>query len=180
MKSTSYEIIFTDTKGQRASYGQRLTLSEIKVLKAQLLRDKPNNTYTIVKITREELKDNVRKPVVFEDLDRTREYKFYGVDNYFFKIDDMVFEVEEDESDGYRSSMRDVKLVLDPETIKGLIFFKKPLDIVTIDNDPNAGSDFSGSQLKSTKDGHGWLLFGTSNTDDYYPYFTFTYEPRKS
>ncbi len=107
------------------------------------------------------------------------EADFYGVDNNYFKLDDTVFEAEEDESDGYRSCMRDVSEV----DVNNLIFFKTPIARVRVEDKSEANyssSDgFDGYQLVDVEDGHVWLVFGTDNYNDYYPSYIFNYIPKE-
>jgi hypothetical protein len=97
---------------------------------------------------------------------------FYGVDNNCFKLGDHVFEAEEDESDGYRSCLREVHEVTNTG---GLIFFQTPIAKVVVQE--ARGID-EGFRLLDVLDNHVWLEFGTDNTDDYYPYFVFNYYPK--
>lgn len=86
-----------------------------------------------------------------------------------FRLGQIVFEVTENESDGYRSSMEEL-------VIKSL-GLKKPstkLDTVTLIVENYIYS------LKSVLDNHIWLRFGTDNTDSYYPSFVFDWTPRIS
>ena len=53
----------------------------------------------------------------------------YGVDGNSFKLDDCVFEAIEDESDGYRSCLEDIRMKDDTD---GLIFFKTPIALVEV------------------------------------------------
>jgi len=99
-----------------------------------------------------------------------QEFDFYGVDNNSFKLGDTVFEALEDEDDGYRSSLGSIE-VKDPE---GLIFFQTVIARVRVENAPN----IDGHQLVDIDDGHVWLEIGTSDYDDYYPCFVFSYHPK--
>jgi hypothetical protein len=110
-----------------------------------------------------------------------RTFKFYGATEGCFKIDEEIYEVREDENDGYRSAMEGVF----PVVGKGLIFFSKPLDKVVFKEAPSKPDPdsyhygvFDGWEMVSVKDGHRWLLFGTDNSDDWYPSYTFSYTPR--
>lgn len=99
-------------------------------------------------------------------------FGFYGVDNHQFKLGRNVYEAIEDPVDGYRSHL-DTVVVRENTGI----FFKRAVDTVIV----REASDpfFSGYEVVSTKDEHVWLLFGTEQTDEYYPWFVFTYSPRK-
>ena len=103
---------------------------------------------------------------------------FYGVDGNCFKLGDTIFRAEEDESDGYRSCLRDIEIVGDPT---GLIFFQTPIATVMVRTlTESNGYSFSGEELLDLVDGHRWLLVGTTNDDDYYPWFTFEYTPKEA
>lgn len=104
---------------------------------------------------------------------------FYGVDGNYFKLGDTVFEAQEDDSDGYRSMMREVREV--PRT-KEMVFFRKSLGRVRVDEAKGhhrSTGEFDGFALVDMKDHHRWLLLGTDNYDDYYPCFTFEYSPKE-
>lgn len=102
------------------------------------------------------------------------EYEFYGVHNNYFKLGECIFEAIEDPDDGYRSYLQSIPL-LDNREIERLnkYFFKFPLALVEVTKD----EDFT---YLVDKNNHFWLTIGTDNTDDYYPYFVFTYEPIKT
>lgn len=111
-----------------------------------------------------------------------KEYNFFGVDGYHFKLDAQVFEAIEDEGDGYRSYLDSV-LVRDTSD---LIFPRTPLDRITIVEVRDEGerdwknyrAPFDGYNFVAA-DGHVWLQVGTNEWDDYYPYFVFRYTPRE-
>lgn len=110
-----------------------------------------------------------------------RQYAFHGANDLFFKLDGEVVECAEDESDGYRSMMLDLYLA---EAGQRHIFFKTPVDTVTVEEAPSSLPDeygeFRGWQIVSTSpDRHVWVTMGTANSDDYYPGFRFNYTPRK-
>ena len=102
-------------------------------------------------------------------------YDFYGVDNNTFCIgiagQRCAFEALEDESDGYRSYLDNVVV-----SMKDHIFFQTPIAKVHLE--AHTQNAFEGWALLDVDDGHVWLLVGTDNTDDYYPSFTFTYQPK--
>ncbi len=108
------------------------------------------------------------------------EAPFFGVDHCSFKLGEQVFEAVEDENDGYRSCLGSVEV----RDVAGKVFFKTPLDVVRLSRSSESAvpNDFSGEldffRLTSIVDGHVWLEFGTSNSDDYYPCFVFHYRPR--
>jgi len=86
-----------------------------------------------------------------------------AVDDLKFRIGDLTFEAIEDESDGYRSSLAEFKLV---ENIRPTIREK-----VTITTDE--GEYF----YLTNKIGKVVLTVGTDYADDYYPCFVFNWEP---
>lgn len=122
------------------------------------------------------------------------EFEFYGVDGNCFCIGvngtRMVLEAVEDPSDGYRSYFSCFRT----EEV-GRIFFRSPIARVKLlagglstrtHSEPvsaaelhEAQQEFSGWVLKDVVTGHTWLTVGTDYGDDYYPCFTFRYEPDK-
>jgi hypothetical protein len=100
---------------------------------------------------------------------------FCGVDNNSFCVvapggERIAFEVVEDENDGYRSSLEEVK----PVPLDGLVFFGAPVATLTVQEEPS----LDGYKLVDVY-GHAWLRFGTDDFEDYYPCFTFDYDPPK-
>ncbi len=100
-------------------------------------------------------------------------FEFYGVDGLFFKVNDLVIQVVEDEDDGYRSYLGSVE-VREGDVIKDLIFFKTPLATVLVRESTEHECD--GYELVDSA-GHVWLSFGTDNRDDYYPSFCADWVP---
>ncbi len=111
---------------------------------------------------------------------------YYGADagENEFKVDGMVFKVLEDPDDGYRSHLGTIEYSNESEGI----FFHRPIAKVRIEsfqNEPSSDPDdylgtgyCEGYRLVDTTDGHEWLIFGTANTNDYYPYFVFKHSPK--
>lgn len=132
-------------------------------------------------------------------------YDFYGVDDKSFCIGvggaRLVLEAVEDPSDGYRSYFGCFRT-----SDIGAIFFGRPIARVILevggrsercrcfcgDNDPYDSSkpdnpcpdhlqqqqqNFSGWVLRDADNGHLWLQVGTDHGEDYYPCFTFRYQP---
>jgi len=100
-------------------------------------------------------------------------FKFYGVDNNFYKLDNTVWEAVEDPSDGYRSYLDSIEEKINSDK---LIFFSEPLaEVKVIKSDDN---NIDGYSLIDTKDGWVWLRIGTYDYDDYYPCFRFEYNPK--
>lgn len=117
----------------------------------------------------------------FFDLQDTR-VGFCGVDNNTFCVvtaagERLAFEVVEDPDDGYRSALKEVVQV----PLDGLIFFAEPVVTLTVrsEGDNEKRPQFDGDHLVDD-DGHIWLRFGTDHYDDYYPSFTFEYDPPKT
>ncbi len=113
---------------------------------------------------------------------------YYGADSASsqFKVDGLVFRVLEDPDDGYRSHLGAIEYG-DQSTS---IFFRSPIAKVRIEiyeglsNNNSEWNELSderreGYQLIDVEDGHVWLEFGTNNTDDYYPCFTFIHYPKE-
>lgn len=98
---------------------------------------------------------------------------FCGVDNNAFCLVTpdgcrRAFEALEDECDGYRSMLANVESV--PEGDR--IFFRDPIAKLTV----QTNEEVDGYELIDDS-GHVWLTMGTSNADDYYPWFHFEYDP---
>ena len=106
-----------------------------------------------------------------------KEHKFYGVDSNCFKLNSQVFEAVEDEDDGYRSYLGSVLLLGKPKD-HNLIFPRHSFARVTLIE--CSYGDFEGYQIQDLDYHHIWLRFGTDNVDDYYPFFVFEYQARKS
>ena len=132
------------------------------------------------------------------------EFDFYGVDNESFCLGSngsrMVLEAVENPDDGYRSyfgCFRTAEV--------GKIFFGSPIARVVLEEggmstrtwcgrwDGNGDElppkeediikmrqNFSGWVLRDVNTGHILLTVGTDHGDDYYPCFTFRYEPDPS
>ncbi len=103
------------------------------------------------------------------------EFDFYGACLNELKLDDIIYEVLEDEDDGMRSSM-DVIQIKSDEDSEG-IFFDRPIARVYLEEGNN--ESFEGYRLVDVDDGHVWLTFGTDHSDSYYPMFVFIYEPKE-
>jgi hypothetical protein len=110
------------------------------------------------------------------------ELDYYGCDtgDNTFKLDDIVFKVLEDPSDGYRSMLGGI----DYTDKHNSIFFNLPIGRVKIceydesDNDEFMEQKNTGYRLVDVIDDHVWLEFGTHNYDDYYPMFIFRHMPK--
>lgn len=134
-------------------------------------------------------------------------YDFYGVDNHAFCIgvdgSRLILEAVDDPSDGYRSYFG--CFVFDDTNVSP-IFFGTPIARVRLleggrsrrtpcfcdGNDPyddgrtdhpcenhaaSQRTNFSGWVLRDVDTDHEWLTVGTDHGEDYYPCFTFIYQP---
>lgn len=104
-----------------------------------------------------------------------RKLDLYGVDGNVFCVGidgaKEAYEVVEDESDGYRSSMERLQKVATGDKAFS------PLAIAAVTLQPAEGTeDFDWKMVG--EDGYVWLEFGTANADDYYPSFVFNFHPR--
>ncbi len=119
-------------------------------------------------------------------------FNFYGVCNGYFKLDDVVWEAQEDPDDGYRSMLDEVKKldgVKDDRELDNLIFFGSPIAQVRVEEIDGyyQTEDVSytweecirGYRLVDVVDEHVWLIVGTSDYNDYYPCYRFTYFPKE-
>jgi hypothetical protein len=86
-----------------------------------------------------------------------------AVDGFTFRIGDLTFEAMEDENDGYRSSLKEFRLV---QNIRPM--FREKVTIKMSDN-----HFYLINELEKTV-----LTIGTDYADDYYPVFVFNWEPR--
>lgn len=101
----------------------------------------------------------------FENLLGTRADLYYHNHTNEFQLGRMIFEVLEDENDGYRSTMDHVEIKSTSAPLRG--------KLATIEiRKWETGSEFF-YRLEDVEDGHIWVEFGTDHTDDYYPSFIF-------
>lgn len=89
-----------------------------------------------------------------------------------FQLGSVVFEVIEDESDGYRSSMEEVTILQKDAERRPGDFLANVIIEKVFEN------DFDGYHLIGKEDSHIWLTFGTDNCDDYYPSFRFYFQAK--
>jgi hypothetical protein len=127
--------------------------------------------------------------VLVKEIDKTfarleeKARPYYGMCGNFIKIGADVFEAVEDEDDGYRSMLADLKLVMNAKTIKEQIFSPLPLSYVTLNavktnEDRSGGGDgFEGYEVRDWFIEHVWAVLGTNKTDGYYPSFYVTSHP---
>lgn len=111
-----------------------------------------------------------------------KEFDFYGAANCQFKLNDVVMEAIEDPSDGYRSYL---DCVLVRSEADQTIFFQTPIARVRVEyfigsaqSEYGYNNEVDFHRLVDVVDGHVWLEFGTDNLGDYYPSFTFRYQPK--
>ena len=121
--------------------------------------------------------ENVQDPIElsqtidFENLNGCTASLYYNNHLYQFQLGSVIFEVVEDEDDGYRSSMREVKIIK-------LNAPRNPGDFIsTVSIVSHNDGSFQGYKLQCTTTGHEYLTFGTDNYDDYYPCFVFNFTP---
>lgn len=100
-------------------------------------------------------------------------FQFYGVDCNRYKLDNVIWEAMEDESDGYRSYLGSIEVSKNEDSS---IFFSESLAEVKIEKVET--EDLKGWNLVDTKDNHVWLFVGTNHYDSYYPCFRFEYHPK--
>ena len=103
-------------------------------------------------------------------------YDFYGIDDRRFKLgfdDDVtiVLEALEDPHDGYRSYLNCVRV----NNVSDCIFFSTPVAKVHVEIIEMGRR--TGYKLVDIETNHVWLTFGTNDSDSYYPYFFFEYDP---
>lgn len=125
--------------------------------------------------------------IPFEDLIGSTEL-FFGVDGNTFCLGSGIYEAVQDPDDGYRSYCEDIEMVQDASK---LVFFKQPIARVRVEKYSVNGirnttgdslwfDNFRGWRLVDIDDGHEWLIFGTDNTEDYYPCALFSYVPKEN
>lgn len=96
-------------------------------------------------------------------------FKFYGIHDTAFKLGRYIFEAVEDPDDGYRSYMQCINVVKDEQ----LVFLGKSFARVCVEEYEQ--ECFDGYRLVDVDTGHVWLRFGTDHSDNYYPFFVFSY-----
>lgn len=106
----------------------------------------------------------------FENLLGTRAPLYYHNHLNEFQLGRIIFEVLEDENDGYRSSLGHVNVLSTSAPLGQKLAEIEVRKLNTPDDQL--------FQLIDTDDGHIWLEFGTNNWDDYYPCFIFRTFPK--
>lgn len=110
--------------------------------------------------------------VNFEKFAGSKASLYYNNHLNRFQLGDVEFEVMEDECDGYRSCLGEIKVIRVDAPRKDGDF----LGIVNVQK--VFENDFDGFHLVD-ESGHIWLTFGTDNVDDYYPCFRFYFQAKK-
>lgn len=109
---------------------------------------------------------------------------FYGAVDGKFKLGTQIWEAQQNDCDGWRSSLGQVVWLPDDRTI----FEQEPLARVRVEEvsrdywqrteqDAVVNVD-SGYRLVDVEDGHVWLVFGTDREDDWYPCYVFVFTPK--
>lgn len=113
------------------------------------------------------------KEINFDLLVGNRATLYYLNELNRFQLGSVVFEVLEDESDGYRSMLDKVQIVQEnAPTIHRLA------EVTITEAINQVYQDITGWSLVDMEDFHVWLTFGTDRMDDYYPSFRFEYFPK--
>ena len=99
-------------------------------------------------------------------------YDYYGND-ILFCLDGITYLITEDEDDGYRSYMTELEIT--DRQIKN-VFSEQTVECKYIDKDRECNETSDILQIYSL-DEKMILEIGTGNTDDYYPYTVFNYNP---
>jgi hypothetical protein len=161
-----------------------------EVTSAVYLLDKANNGHLFYTGGYDDYSDDNKKaaiewvknnlPIVYKENNKennkenkVKTFAFYGVCGNRYKLDDKVWEAKEDPSDGYRSYLGSIEIVNDSTDI----FYKTPLAIVRVEKFDDTNSN--GYKIIDMVDEFVWLIIGTGNTDDYYPYFIFEYHAKQ-
>lgn len=110
--------------------------------------------------------------IEFEKLIGCKASLYYNNKSNQFQLGSVIFEVVEDEEDGYRSSMREV-LILNQNAPRNPGEYLAGVKIESGDF-----GDFVGFQIVDEVDNHVWLQFGTDHSDSYYPFFVFSFTPK--
>ena len=119
-------------------------------------------------------KDPEYKPgsINFDNLIGTKATLYYHNKLNEFQLGRMIFEVLEDENDGYRSSLGETNIKSTSAPLGQKLAEIEIRKFHTQDDDLY--------QLVDTEDNHVWLEFGTNNWDDYYPCFIFNVYPKSN
>lgn len=107
----------------------------------------------------------IKETVNFDNLIGETATLYYCNEINRFQLGCMLFEVIEDEQDGYRSSMEEVQIISNNADTHS-----NPLSEVRIERSRSISNGYA---LVDVEDGFIWLTFGTDDYDDYYPCFIF-------
>jgi len=86
-----------------------------------------------------------------------------------FRLDGVLYVATEDESDGYRSSLRDIAVSESPTSNTF-----EPIEVLAAMSD---GYDEDVLKIIDTKTGKTVIEVGTTSASDYYPSFVFNFHP---
>lgn len=102
----------------------------------------------------------------------------YGRNGDYVRLNRTVWEFEYDPDDGYRSYCSGItRLTLaEAKALDIGPFFPKPIATVLVRTAED--NDSSYVELIDVNDNHVWLMAGTFNTNDYYPYYSFHFQPK--
>lgn len=103
------------------------------------------------------------------DLDAER---YEDAETFTFVLDGVTYQAIQDPSDGYRSSMRDIRII---EAEVGNRF--EGVRVFGHMSEEGHGSAHNVLNLRDVSTGKIVLSVGTANTDDYYPYFVAEFTP---
>lgn len=90
-----------------------------------------------------------------------------------FRLGGVVWAAVEDPSDGYRSSMRELRLLNDAPMVNAF----PPVQVLAVHRAKRGWDAADVLELIDTKTGQTVLEVGTDNTDDYYPSFVADFRP---
>lgn len=103
----------------------------------------------------------------------------YGADSTYvgntirFCLDGTIYVVREDDDDGYRSSMRDITVGTTP-----MVNTFPPVQVIGVYRDHRGSGYCDILELIDVVTGKLVLEVGTENTDDYYPSFVASFNPK--
>jgi hypothetical protein len=109
--------------------------------------------------------------VDFENIEIEKYGCFEDAQMMRFRLDNIIYVITEDPSDGYRSSMKDI--IISKDKIKNKF---KSIDVLGIYEEGKYG-DLDILKLVSTKTGGTIIEVGTDHSDSYYPCFIANFKP---
>jgi hypothetical protein len=104
-------------------------------------------------------------------------HPFACLGNNEFVLSYSRYEAVEDPSDGYRSCLGAVNRAFGDD------YYSTVAEVTITYHDEEYKNEYDGTYRREVykltdRDGHVWLMFGTDNSDDYYPCFVFEYQPK--